>query len=57
LDEEDLKNCSFETLRNLPEPEWRMWVYFQFRDVKKQLGWILKLIGAVLAAVFGLKFI
>jgi len=57
MDENDLKNLDFNQLANLTEREWRIWVYLQFKSVDTKLKWIVKILLALVGAVFGFKLV
>jgi len=54
---DDLKNLSFDDVRNLDEVSWRLWTYMQLRGINKKLGWIIKILAVLVATVFGLKLV
>jgi len=57
MDENDLRNLSFSVLANLDEKEWRMWVYFQFKWIDNKLKWMVRILLALVGAVFGFKLV
>jgi hypothetical protein len=57
MKENNLKNLDFEQVRSLDEVSWRLWTYLQFRDINKKLGWVIKILVALVGAVFGVKLI
>jgi hypothetical protein len=52
---EEFQNLTFEQIKQLDESSWRLWTYLQFRNLDKKIGWIIKILLALVAAVFGLK--
>jgi hypothetical protein len=53
----DLSNLTFDQVKQLDESSWRLWTYMQLRGIDKKLGWIVKILAALVAAVFGLKLV
>jgi hypothetical protein len=57
MNEDNLKNLDFEQVKSLDEVSWRLWTYMQFRDINKKLGWVIKILVALVGAVFGIKLL
>jgi len=57
MNEDNLKNLDFEQVKSLDEVSWRLWTYMQFRDINKKLGWVIKILLALVGAMFGVKFL
>ncbi|TDA32075.1 MAG: hypothetical protein DSO04_02905 [Hadesarchaea archaeon] len=54
---EEFQNLNFDQVKELDEASWRLWTYLQFRNLDKKMGWIIKILLALVAAVFGLKLV
>jgi hypothetical protein len=54
---EEFQNLSFEQVKQLDEASWRLWTYLQFRNLDKKMGWVIKILIALVGAVFGLKLV
>jgi hypothetical protein len=57
MNENDLNNLDFEQVKGLDEVSWRLWTYMQFRDINKKLGWVIKILLALVGTVLGLKVV
>jgi hypothetical protein len=54
---DEFQNLSFEQVKQLDEASWRLWTYLQFRNLDKKLSWVIRVLLALVAAVFGLKLV
>lgn len=56
-DPEKIANITFEEVARLSEKQFRLWVYLKLNHISSRQNLILGMLGAVLAALLGVKLL